>query len=318
VSARVTRWAAGREAGATLIETIAAIAILGIASAIALGAMGSALPQAFRAEAPISAVQLARDLMEETLSKRFNDPASPDGELLGGDGSRAAWDDVDDYGGFAESPPRDPEGALIPGASRFARRVVVTPILGNMGGVQNVTTRALANFLRVDVYVSQDGEDVVRLSGLRTNTDLIVPAPRSGLVYLAGTRTDNAGGGGGGGGGESTSFDLKNQSSAPIQVTQVRVFWTPATAVFFRDFSIQVGAATASYASSGTYASSGQLLTLSQPLTIGAGVTAPVDIEHFRSNVNGTGPAFHPAPLAFTLIWTSGSRTIQTDIPVSN
>lgn len=133
------RRAPERSTGFTLVETIVTltvvtIAVLGVTFAVGFGARAQA-----GAGSGARALELAQAYLEEIASRRFDehtpvggvppcgaggtpcsDPAAfDDGE------ARALFDDVDDYDGLADAPPRDPLGAVRAGYDRFSVAVTV-------------------------------------------------------------------------------------------------------------------------------------------------------------------------------------------------
>lgn len=158
----------------TLIEMVAVIVIFGMIVPPLLIALGHISTKVARAEQPSTAVLLARDLMEEIISKRFDEthtsacgtypcsvpcscwsnPLGYDSSTTGLDGTNfenatnhANWDDIDDYDGFSQTN--------IPGFPGFTRQVTVYYV--NPDGSTLDTTQSDAsrtNYKRVDVRVS--------------------------------------------------------------------------------------------------------------------------------------------------------------------
>ncbi len=207
-----------RNAGITLVETISAILVLAIAATVALGAVGSALPQSVETQRPILAQELARDLLDEVLSKPFNDPVGADGETAPPSGPRIALDDVDDYNGYRDTPPVNPQGQALAGRGGFTRAVRVVPVSStSLDGA--AVNRGSARFLRVEVDAAFEG-GVVKLAGLKAaaaGPGAVLPFPRSGLVYVDGSRNS--------GNSEHVVFRAVNKTGAPIPVDAVSVSW---------------------------------------------------------------------------------------------
>ncbi len=96
-----------RSQGLTLIELILAMVILAVAVPIILNLMGSVARGYGQEENWVRAGSLARSMLEEILSKRFDELLAPVGgnwSILGPDGETAPptsnYDDVDDFHGF--------------------------------------------------------------------------------------------------------------------------------------------------------------------------------------------------------------------------
>lgn len=115
-------------------------------------------------------VLLAQDLLSEVLQQAYEDPESPGSFGLGGDevgdGSRALWEDVDDYDGWVASPPQAKDGTTLPDLDGWERRVSVdwvqpddlTQVVASDQGVKRVT-----------VTVVRDGTDAAELVAFRTS-----------------------------------------------------------------------------------------------------------------------------------------------------
>ena len=72
-----------------------------------------------------AASQLASSLMEEVVSKAFADPESTAASFGPEESVRTAFDDVDDFHGFVDSPPSSVTGTALVGFEGLARRVSV-------------------------------------------------------------------------------------------------------------------------------------------------------------------------------------------------
>jgi MSHA pilin protein MshD len=128
---------ASKQAGFTLIEAIISMVIVSIAAIALAGAMGLAFKHSADGLLDSKSQQLAMAYVEEIRGKRFAEvtplggvpPCSSIGTpcgALGPDGeTRALFDDVDDYHGVADAPPRDSEDQVVPGFNSFAVAVDV-------------------------------------------------------------------------------------------------------------------------------------------------------------------------------------------------
>lgn len=139
--------------GLTLIETVLAIAISGIVVLALVFGMHDNVTGLQRQRAVRAAAFLAGDLMDEIRVKDFTDPQTP-ASFGPEEAVRANFDDVDDYTGLTETPPRAVDGAAMTNYAGFTRRVVVVNVpAGNF----NVLTPAPTNstsFKRITVVVS--------------------------------------------------------------------------------------------------------------------------------------------------------------------
>ena len=136
--------------GMTLIECVgASIIVAVIAVAAVRTAAGAATAQTLSSRRA-TAVMLAESLLAEIERKAYIDPSNP--TTLGRDAGesstdKATYDDVDDFNGWSESPPRDSKGNSIAGMTEWTRKVSVvwsdmgplTPDRGGDTGMKSVT-----------------------------------------------------------------------------------------------------------------------------------------------------------------------------------
>ncbi len=142
--------------GFTLLEVLVTIVVLAIA--------GSALVSVYtnliaRSADPIiqeQALAIAEAYMEEIRLKPFNDPDGVDGE-----GSRALYDDVDDYNGLIDVGATDQTGTAVGGLNDYTVDVDVTGVA--------LATIGAANSLRIDIEVSHPAINPIRLKSFRVN-----------------------------------------------------------------------------------------------------------------------------------------------------
>ena len=112
----------------TLIEAVISIVIVATMLVAAVSSLGS-FARARRSQFDRCAGgTLARGLMSEILQARYLEPGVDvwfgldDGESAD---VRSAWDDVDDYNGLSECPPKTKSGAAITGAAGWTCQVAV-------------------------------------------------------------------------------------------------------------------------------------------------------------------------------------------------
>jgi len=119
--------AIGNPSAFTLIESVVAIAIVGVMISAALAAIGAAAGAQKIGIKKRQAVQLANDLLAEIAQYPY---ADPDANLFGLElnevgAQRAAFDDVDDYNNYSESPPKSRDGTALSGFTGWTREVTV-------------------------------------------------------------------------------------------------------------------------------------------------------------------------------------------------
>lgn len=123
------RFRPGRHrAGLTLAEIAVAAVLVGVMMVATLDGAGAVFRSRHVARQRVGGDRLAWDLMQEIMQAAYEDPVtSGNFGLESGEsgGTRAAWDDVDDYDGYTDSPPEDRAGEAIPDASGWSRSVSV-------------------------------------------------------------------------------------------------------------------------------------------------------------------------------------------------
>lgn len=141
---------AGRREGFTLIEASISIVILAVMVVMALNTLGSSA-RSKRIQASLSrGPSLAAQLMTEVLQGHYEEPNDsvvfgPEPSETGG--TRAAFDDVDDYHGWSATPPQDTDGTAISGLAGWERSVTVvyadptdpTATVGDDRGLKRIT-----------------------------------------------------------------------------------------------------------------------------------------------------------------------------------
>ena len=139
--------------GVTLVELVVSIVVVAIAISAVLGTLAFASTSSADAMVRQQAVSIASAYLEEILLRSYIDPDGVDGE-----GTRAAFDDVDDYDGLSNTGAQDQLGTAIDGLEQYRVDIEVVP--ETISGV---------NALRVDVSVDAPSGPTVVLSGYRTN-----------------------------------------------------------------------------------------------------------------------------------------------------
>lgn len=156
--------------GATLVELVITIVVIGVAIA---GVVGAFSLIAGRSADPLNqtrAVALAQIYLDEILSKKY-DQATPVGGVPKASGcsitpesDRADYDDVDDYHGVDDRPPENGEGNPL-GAEYSNFRVAVS--VQCAGTEVGLTSNDDAK--RIDVTVTDPTGQNYRFSAYRAN-----------------------------------------------------------------------------------------------------------------------------------------------------
>ena len=118
--------------GLTLAEVIISTFLVGILLTAALSSVGGALRSTTSASTIADASSLASMLLEEIVILPYEDPnQTPSFGFESGEsfssGTRVQADDLDDFNGFSQSPPKLRNGVLIPGFTGWTWSVTVSP-----------------------------------------------------------------------------------------------------------------------------------------------------------------------------------------------
>jgi type II secretory pathway pseudopilin PulG len=128
---------------------------------------------------------LARRLMAEIERSLYVDPANSG--TLGPEagestGSRSAFNDVDDYTGWSESPPQNKDGTVIPGYTGWTRAVTVVWVdPNNPASVQNSDM----GVKRITVTVTDPRGRKTTLVSLRSSTGAYEKRPSANSTYVS-------------------------------------------------------------------------------------------------------------------------------------
>ena len=153
-----------RQGGLTLIELVISIVVIGVAVSGTLLAVNQTTRRSADPMLQHQASAVAEAYLEEILSRPLADPDT--GVVCGpAEASRDLYDDVCDYAGLDDSPPRSQDDSAVAALGSYRARVTVDPA-ANLNGLTGA-----ANVLRVDVRVNHTlaalGIDLT-LSGYRT------------------------------------------------------------------------------------------------------------------------------------------------------
>jgi len=155
--------------GFTLVEMLLAILIAGTGMAAVMALMPQLISTAETSHDIAAAVGLAQLLIEEIDLVPWEDPADnctyglePDEN----DANRVDFDDVDDYDGYTDQPPRDRNGNPDSNYTEYKRRVQVVKV-----DQDDLTTiiedGGSTDVKRIVVTVTRAGRELVRLTVLR-------------------------------------------------------------------------------------------------------------------------------------------------------
>ena len=141
--------------GATLVELLVSIVIVSIAAASVLGVLSMNAGASADPMQQHQAAAIAEAYLEEVLLRPIVDPDGVDGES-----TRAAFDDLDDYNGLADSGARNQFGNPIAGLGAYDVSVSVIPSTA-------LTGVPAADSFRIDVRVVRGADISFTLSAYR-------------------------------------------------------------------------------------------------------------------------------------------------------
>jgi MSHA pilin protein MshD len=152
----------------TLVEAVISLIIVSVMFTAAMSTAGAARVREQKAIDRQQGLFLAQSLMSEILDKAYIDPGPlpvfglEATELLS---PRSAYNDVDDFDGLVDSPPKDSGGTPIAGYSRWSRSVSVQWVTPAALNTASLTDSSLK---RITVTVKKNGVPVVVIYALRS------------------------------------------------------------------------------------------------------------------------------------------------------
>ncbi len=156
--------------GATLIECVTAIVVLAIAIPPLVGLFREVAQHSADDTYQGVAVTYAEGLMEEIVSKAFEDPDLAGGSFGTEEGSRSAYDDIDDYDGLSNSPPERINGTALNDYGGFTRSATVDNVLSTDPDPVTPEADGSTDYKRIRVTVAWTGAGggEITLTTLRT------------------------------------------------------------------------------------------------------------------------------------------------------
>lgn len=163
-----------KRAALTLFEVVASTMIVGMMAVAALNSLGAATRSAESIGNRAVALGLADELLAEIVQTAYSDPTqSPVLGVESGEssaGPRSAFDDVDDYNGWNQSPPKYRDGTTIPDRVNWRHRVqvmYVQPANLTLGTAGNTDQGAK----RIKVTIEFNNTVLAEQFAIRTNSD---------------------------------------------------------------------------------------------------------------------------------------------------
>jgi len=159
-----------RSSGFTLVEVAVSAIVVSVMMVAALRAVSASRTAHAGAERRATARLLADDLMGQIGRVAYTEPGAttlilgPEvGELLAG---KAAFDDIDDFNGWTESPPTDVAGASLSRFTNWSRTVTVAWVGLASPSVSSVTETGAK---RITVIVKYGTAEYARCVAMKSN-----------------------------------------------------------------------------------------------------------------------------------------------------
>jgi MSHA pilin protein MshD len=146
-----------RRRGTTLVEAVAAILTLGIAIPPLVGLFTEVASSTVDHTYQGVARAYANALMEEIVSKEFEDADESSGSFGTEEGARASFDDVDDFDGLSNSPPERITGADLDEYGGFTRGATVDNVTAADPDPATPAADGSTDFKRIRVTVTWTG-----------------------------------------------------------------------------------------------------------------------------------------------------------------
>jgi len=153
----------------TLVEAVLAMLVVALMLVAALNAVSAARAAELAFADRTRGAMLAQALLDEVLSRAYDDPEESDAPLGPDDGetTRAKFNDVDDYANWTESPPQNLDGTSMTDLAGWTRSVVVERVDG--ANPSGPAAGAETGLKRVTVTVRRGARTVAQLTALAAN-----------------------------------------------------------------------------------------------------------------------------------------------------
>jgi len=169
MNSAVTRSPRGRRGGLSHVEVVVSTMLVGVMLVGATNLLGGVVRSRTANSHAACGVHFAQQMLTEMVALTYRDDgASPIFGVESSEttGTRAFFDDVDDYDGWTESPLQTKYGVAIANTTRWRRTVSVAYVnpatpSNSVGGDLGVK--------RVTITVQYNGQTVARLVSLRAD-----------------------------------------------------------------------------------------------------------------------------------------------------
>lgn len=154
----------------SLIEAVAAVALVGILLVAVMQSVGASRVAQYKASGRRQGSLLGQELMAEILAQHYQDPEAGPSPLGRDSGepssSRLKYDDVDDYDGWFSKPPQAKDGTPMTSLAEWSRGVEVDWV--NPGNPGSVTSTESGCKL-ITVTVKHNDTPMARLTAIRSS-----------------------------------------------------------------------------------------------------------------------------------------------------
>ena len=154
----------------TLAECLIATTVVAVLLVAVLEGVGAVAASRRMTSERARADLLARRLMSEIMTQPFEDPSGGNATLgptaaESAPGNRSLYNDVDDYHGLSESPPKDRNGIGLSGLTGWTRSVTVERV--NPASPGTVVASDMGAD-RITITVSRSNRTLAKLVAVRT------------------------------------------------------------------------------------------------------------------------------------------------------
>ncbi len=164
-------YARRRRAGFSLAETSICTLLVGMLLVAATNSVGASILTQSKTANLVKASSLADSLMSELLALPYMEPGATSSAITRESGESGGlkenYDDLDDFDGWQEQPPRYRDGSVMPNLSNW-RRLVSIQWITIVGGIVS-QSNAESNIKQINIEVQQNGTTIVTRQALVTN-----------------------------------------------------------------------------------------------------------------------------------------------------
>ena len=169
--ARSFRLPGQRNSGFSLVETSISTLLVGLLLVASTNTVGMSVRTQQLTAYMVTASALADSLMSEILASSYMEPGATYSfitrESGESGGSKANYDDVDDYDGWQEQPPQYRDGSSLPNLSSWKRKVLVEWVTIANGSVAKSNFET--NLKRVTIEIHSNGIKILSRQSLISN-----------------------------------------------------------------------------------------------------------------------------------------------------